>query len=46
MGILESIKKGNAEKQEIWDKLHDYEALGMTEDDVDLELQDFYEDEQ
>lgn len=38
MGILENLNKQEQLKQELWDKLPDYEALGMTEEDIDLDL--------
>lgn len=38
MGILETMNNQQRLKQELWDKLPDYEALGMTEDDIDLDM--------
>ena len=39
MGILETMSE-EQKKQEIFDKLPEYETLGMTEEDVDLSLLD------
>ncbi|MDO4546263.1 MAG: hypothetical protein Q4C25_08900 [Bacillota bacterium] len=38
MGVLEEKSKEEQKKQEIFDKLPEYELLGMTEEDVDLEI--------
>ena len=38
MGVLEDFNREERLKDEIWEKLPDYEALGMTEDDIDLRI--------
>lgn len=38
MGILEDFNKEERLKENIWEKLPDYEALGMKEDDIDLRI--------
>lgn len=40
MGILKTMNDRERLKQELWDKLPDYEALGMTEEDIDLDFMD------
>ena len=43
MGVLEDFNRKERLKEEIWEKLPDYESLGMTEEDIDLSS--FDEDE-
>ncbi|MDO4485827.1 MAG: hypothetical protein Q4C46_04440 [Bacillota bacterium] len=38
MGILEDLSRKERLKQELWDSIPDYEALGMTEEDIDLSI--------
>lgn len=40
MGVLEDFNRKERLKEEIWEKLPDYESLGMTEDDIVLSIFD------
>lgn len=40
MGILEKFNREEELKNKLWDRLPDYEALGMTEEDIDLDFLD------
>lgn len=38
MGIMEIKLKAENEKQTIWDKMPEYEALGMNKEDIDISM--------
>ena len=40
MGILEKFNREEEIRNQLWDRLPDYEALGMSEDDIDIDFLD------
>ncbi|MFQ8602209.1 MAG: hypothetical protein ACLSAO_03880 [Anaerovoracaceae bacterium] len=40
MKVLENMDKEKLDKKEIWESMPEYEALGMTEEDIDMSILD------
>ena len=41
---IDDLEKIEQLKEQIWNRLPDYEVMGMTEDDVDLRLLEDYDE--